>query len=47
MYVGNVNAFKLGRLPRTAAADGRYRNYDNDPRGPWTSGDLSVKTYKP
>ena len=46
MYVGNVSAFKLGRLPRAAAADGRYRNYDNDPRGPWTSGDLSVKTYK-
>lgn len=23
----------------------RYRNPDNDPRGVWTSGDLSVKTY--
>jgi adenine-specific DNA-methyltransferase len=23
----------------------RYKNPDNDPRGPWTSGDLSVRTY--
>ena len=23
----------------------RYKNPDNDPRGPWTSGDCSVKTY--
>lgn len=31
---------KLYRLPRTAAQDARYRNLDNDPRGPWTSGPL-------
>lgn len=45
MYARSRGDFKLGRLPRTAAANGRYRNRDNDPRGPWTSGDLSVKTY--
>jgi adenine-specific DNA-methyltransferase len=27
--------------------DARYKNPDNDPRGPWTSSDLTVKTYTP
>ncbi|MFZ2632206.1 MAG: site-specific DNA-methyltransferase [Desulfosalsimonadaceae bacterium] len=30
----------LNRLPRTAEQDARYKNPDNDHRGPWTSGDL-------
>lgn len=34
--------FELNRLPRRTEADNRYKNPDNDPRGPWTSGDLSV-----
>ena len=29
-------------LPRSSEADNRYNNPDNDPRGVWTSGDLSV-----
>lgn len=29
-------------LPRSGESDSRYSNPDNDPRGPWTSGDLSV-----
>lgn len=37
--------FSIGRLPRTAKTDERYKNPDNDPRGPWTSSDISVKTY--
>ena len=32
-------------LLRTEEQDARYRNLDNDPRGVWTSGDVSVKTY--
>ena len=32
-------------LPRTEAMNARYKNPDNDPRGDWMSGDLSVKTY--
>lgn len=32
-------------LPRTEEMDKRYANLDDDPRGSWTSGDLSVKTY--
>ena len=30
-------------LPRTEEAAARYKNPDNDPRGPWTSGDLSAQ----
>lgn len=29
-------------IPRTAEANDRYSNPDNDPRGPWKAGDLSV-----
>ena len=32
-------------LVRTEAQDQRYSNPDNDPRGMWTSSDLTVKTY--
>ncbi|MCZ7402118.1 MAG: site-specific DNA-methyltransferase [Candidatus Methanoperedens sp.] len=32
-------------LPRTEQMEERYSNPDNDHRGPWSSGDLSVKTY--
>ena len=32
-------------LPRTEEANARYSNPDDDPRGPWKSGGLDVKTY--
>ena len=32
-------------MPRTAEANARYSNPDNDPRGVWMSSDISVKTY--
>lgn len=35
----------LNLLPRTEEMDARYKNPDNDPRGPWQSDNLSVKTY--
>ena len=41
----NINKFVIGRLDRTEEANSRYSNPDNDPRGVWTSGDISVKTY--
>ena len=37
--------FTIGLLPRTAEANQRYKNPDNDPRGLWQSDNLSVKTY--
>lgn len=32
-------------ISRTEEQNARYKNPDNDPRGPWKSSDLSVKTY--
>lgn len=45
MYANNVNDYIIGRLPRTEEANNRYSNPDDDPRGPWKTSDLSVKTY--
>lgn len=44
-YAKNKNQWRPFLLPRTESMDNRYKNPDNDPRGPWTSGDCSVKTY--
>ena len=33
---------EFNKLPRSEEASNRYKNPDNDKRGPWTSGDLSV-----
>ncbi|WP_081253625.1 site-specific DNA-methyltransferase [Anoxybacillus flavithermus] len=45
VYAKNKDLWKRNLLPRTTESNSRYKNPDNDPRGPWTSGDLSVKTY--
>ena len=45
MYAKKIDSFIIGRLPRTEEANARYSNPDNDPRGPWMSSDISVKTY--
>lgn len=43
VYAKNkTDKFSLNRLPRTDEANSRYKNPDNDPRGPWKAGDLSV-----
>ena len=34
--------FELNKLPRSASANDRYKNPDNDPRGVWQSDNLSV-----
>jgi adenine-specific DNA-methyltransferase len=36
------SSFELNKLPRSLEATDRYKNPDNDIRGAWTSGDLSV-----
>ena len=41
-YAKNKESLSCNGLKRTEEADSRYDNPDNDPRGPWTSGDLSV-----
>ena len=41
----DAQGWSLDLLPRTESQNDAYKNADNDPRGPWKSGDLSVKTY--
>ena len=45
MFAKSIENFTIGRLPRTAEANARYSNPDNDPRGVWKASDISVKTY--
>jgi adenine-specific DNA-methyltransferase len=45
VYAKNKEVWRPGLLPRTEEMDNRYKNPDNDPRGIWTSSDLTVKTY--
>ena len=43
VYAKNNSSEKeLNRLPRSQEANSRYKNPDNDPRGPWQSDNLSV-----
>lgn len=45
VYAKNKENWRPNLLPRTEEMNARYKNPDNDPRGDWTSGDCSVKTY--
>lgn len=45
VYAKDKRYWQRNLMARTAEQDKRYKNPDNDPRGAWTSGDLSVKTY--
>jgi adenine-specific DNA-methyltransferase len=47
VYAKDKESWRPNLLERTAEMNDRYENPDNDSRGPWTSGDLSVKTYSP
>ncbi len=47
VYAKNKSIWKPNLLPRSEKMNSRYKNPDNDPRGPWASGDMSVKTYNP
>lgn len=40
LYAKSKEHWVPNSLPRTAKMDALYSNPDNDPRGPWTSGDL-------
>lgn len=40
IYSKNKENYKVELLPRTEEMNQRYRNPDNDARGPWQSGDL-------
>ncbi len=44
-YAKTKDTWRPNLLPRTLEMNKRYKNPDDDPRGPWKSSDLSVKTY--
>lgn len=46
IYAKNIKEWQGNHLPRTAEANARYKNPDNDPRGAWTSGDSLRKEYR-
>jgi adenine-specific DNA-methyltransferase len=43
VYAKERQSWKRRLLPRDQDHDKSYRNPDSDPRGPWTSGDLSAR----
>ena len=40
VYAKNIDLLKFNLLDRTDEMNSRYKNPENDPRGPWQSGDL-------
>ena len=45
VYANNKDIWHPNLLPRTDDMNKRYKNPDNDPRGPWKPGDVLVKTF--
>jgi len=45
IYAKNKRIWRPILLERTIEQNNRYKNPDNDPRGAWTSSDMTVKTY--
>ena len=45
LYAKKADRWIPGELPRTEEQDKRYKNPDDDPRGPWTSGDCSARNF--
>lgn len=46
VYAKSLIDFNIGLLPRTEESNARYKNPDNDPRGPWKSSDLTRQEYR-
>jgi len=45
VYAKNAELWKMNLLPRTEEMVDRYKNPDNDPRGPWLLSDLAARNY--
>lgn len=43
LYARDADAWRPNLLPRTEEMIDRYKNPDNDPRGPWLLGDLAAR----
>ena len=46
VYAKSKITCELNRLERTSEMDARYENIDNDPRGAWTSSDLTRREFR-
>jgi len=45
LFAKDKDKWTRNLLPRSVEHDKNYKNPDNDPRGPWTSGDLSARNF--
>ena len=45
VYAKDAAHWTPALMPRTEEMEARYTNPDNDPRGPWSSSDLSARNY--
>ncbi len=45
VYSKNSERWKPNLVPRSEDQDSAYKNRDNDPRGPWKTGDLSARNF--
>lgn len=45
VFAKNADTWIPHKMPRTEKQNKAYKNPDNDPRGPWTSGDLAARNY--
>jgi len=46
LFAREISSVEKLRFQRTEETDARYTNPDNDPRGPWTSSDLTRREYR-
>ncbi|MCY4431472.1 MAG: site-specific DNA-methyltransferase, partial [Rhodospirillales bacterium] len=45
VYARNAERWRPNLLPRSEGMEARYKNPDNDPRGPWLLSDLAARNY--
>lgn len=45
IYAKSASIWRPNLIERSDDAKARYKNPDNDPRGPWTSGDIQARNY--
>lgn len=45
IYARDADAWRPAALPRSEEMIARYKNPDNDPRGPWLLGDLAARNF--
>lgn len=45
VYAKNAQIWRPNKLPRTEEMIARYKNPDNDPRGPWLLSDLAARNF--